>query len=286
MDKPRTKSFPLVEAYHKKHVESGRKANLNRGKKVNSYLSSGGQEIKFICRPSIKPNWTISQIVQNSAPLGWIDVFEDAWVSIRTISNRIEREGNEFYPLRKDIFKVFELCPLNRVKVVIMGQDPYHSTDHQGLPVAQGMSFSVKKGITIPSSLRNIFKVLAKTVDGFMMPYHGDLTYWVKQGVFMLNMDLTVLPHTAKSHYTYWMSFLNVVVKAIINVNPNVIFLLWGKEAQKTKDIIGDRSGIFETSHPSGYSARYGFNDCDHFNQVNQKLKELKQTPIDWQIPS
>ena len=188
MDKPRTKSFPLVEAYHKKHVESGRKANLNRGKKVNSYLSSGGQEIKFICRPSIKHNWTISQIVQNSAPLGWIDVFEDAWEAIRTISDRIEREGNEFYPLRKDIFKVFELCPLNRVKVVIIGQDPYHGIDHQGLPQAQGMSFSVKKGVTIPSSLQNIFKVLTKTVDVFMMPYHGDLTYCVKKGVFMLEL--------------------------------------------------------------------------------------------------
>ncbi len=285
MDKPTVRSFPLIEAYHQKHIESTRKANLNRGKQVDSFLGSNGQEIKIICQPSIKPNWNICQIVQNSAPLGWLDVFEDSWTAIRTISDRLEREDNEFYPLRKDIFKVFDLCPLDQVKVVIMGQDPYHSTDHQGSPVAQGMSFSVKKGVTIPSSLQNIFKVLTKTVEGFIRPSHGDLTHWVRQGVFLLNADLTVLPHKAKSHHKYWISFINKVLKAIIETNPHVIFLLWGKEAQKTKDIIGDRDGIFETSHPSGYSARYGFNDCDHFNQVNQKLEKRKQTPIDWRIP-
>nr|QBK90887.1 MAG: uracil-DNA glycosylase [Pithovirus LCPAC201] len=286
MNKPSVRSFPLIKAYHQKHIESIRKVDLNRGEEVDSFLSSDGQEIKIICQPTIEPHWNIRQIVQNSPPLGWLEVFEDAWTAISIVSDRIGGEGNEFYPLRENIFKVFELCPLNRVRVVIMGQDPYHSTDHQGLPSAQGMSFSVKKGVNIPSSLQNIFKVLVKTVKGFTIPPHGDLTNWVRQGVFLLNADLTVLPHKAKSHHTYWISFINIVLKAIINANPNVIFLLWGREAQKTKDIIGDRSGIFETSHPSGYSARYGFNDCDHFNQVNQKLEELKQPLIDWRIPA
>ena len=223
MDKPTVRSFPLIEAYHRKHIESTRKANLNRGKQVDSFLGSNGQEIKIICQPSIKPNWNICQIVQNSAPLGWLDVFEDSWTAIRTISDRLEREDNEFYPLRKDIFKVFDLCPLDQVKVVIMGQDPYHSTDHQGSPVAQGMSFSVKKGVTIPSSLQNIFKVLTKTVEGFIRPSHGDLNHWVRQGVFLLNADLTVLPHKAKSHHKYWISFINKVLKAIIETNQHVL---------------------------------------------------------------
>lgn len=281
--------FPLITAFHQKHIESKRKANLNRGEVILILRSDNdGSKVRLVLQPTIQQNWTIAQIVKQRPPLGWIDVFSESWQAICDTSDRIEEERStkgDFYPLKQNIFRVFELCPLNKVRVVILGQDPYHSNDHDGQPTAQGMSFSVRRGVNIPSSLKNIYKVLAKTVEGFKMPAHGDLSSWVYQGVFLFNTDLTVLPHKAKSHHNYWVSFTNKVIKSIVNANPNVIFLLWGREAQKKKEIIGERGTILETSHPSGFSARYGFNESDHFNQVNQKLADLKQPLINWQIP-
>jgi uracil-DNA glycosylase len=280
--------FPLIEAYHQHNIQDAKKLKINPGKIVGDSSEKNGSQIKLIIQPEIEETWTIRQIVENRIPLGWVNVFKDAWPSLCDVSDRIENEtktNGDYYPAKKNLFRVFELCPLSGVKVVILGQDPYHSVDHDGQPIAQGMSFSVRRGVTVPPSLKNIYKNLARTIPGFIIPSHGDLTHWVNQGVFLLNTDLTVLPHKALSHHNYWVGFINKVINAIVDTNPNVIFLLWGREAQKAKEMIGESRTIFETSHPSGFSARYGFDSCDHFNQVNQRLIELKQNTIDWQIP-
>ena len=241
----------------------------------------------LVIRPPIQEDWTIAQIVINQSPLGWLEVFKSAWPELDHISQKLARDvqvNGQFYPLKDNIFRVFELCPLNQVKIVIFGQDPYHSCGADGLPTAQGLAFSVHRTAQIPSSLNNIYKMLSKTVTGFGQPTHGDLISWAVQGVFLLNTSLTVLPGRPNSHKGYWLGLINKVIKAIVASNPNVIFLLWGNEAKKMRRIIGERGHILETSHPSGLSARYGFNDCDHFNQANQILIKLGSKPIDWQI--
>ncbi len=295
--------FPLITTFHRLHINSGRIPHFKKRK-----ITPSGGKFCLVMNEPTRQNMTISEIVINNCPAGWENVFKQAWAEISDISQTMERlEATHrqvvaeeerkhgyvepirhvpFFPLKRDIFKVFELCPLRNVKVVIFGQDPYHSIDknYDRRPTAQGMSFSVRKEATVPSSLRNIYKVLTKTIPGFVTPNHGDLTHWVKQGVFLLNTSLTVAPHQANSHRGRWMGLINKVIKGMISFNPNIIYLLWGKEAQKMRKIIGSGGHILETSHPSGLGAKYGFYDSNHFNEVNQRLRELEQTPIDWQI--
>ncbi len=275
--------FALIRAIHQEQVIEKQAVEINEGEKVGGLSES----VAVIVFPAIVEDWTIAQIVQRHSPLGWIPVFKHAWEELKEISQTLVRDeqvNGPFYPMKRDVFRVFELCPLTRVKVVIFGQDPYHSMGRANLPVAQGMSFSIRQTEAIPSSLQNIYKVLTKTVKGFVTPNHGDLTYWVLQGVFLLNTSLTVLPARPNSHKGYWMGLINKVIKAIVVANPNVIFLLWGREAQKMRKLIGERGYCLETSHPSGLGAHYGFNSSNHFNEVNTQLLKLGKEPIDWQI--
>lgn len=238
-------------------------------------------------RDEIKQNWSILDISMNATPKGWLDVFRAAISEIRRISRDLDqdvREHGHFFPLRKNLFKAFDICPLDAVKVVIIGQDPYHSTDHNGYPDAMGMSFSVGRENRIPSSLQNIYKEVGRSIPDWRRPNHGDLTDWSKQGVLMMNTCLTVRPHKAKSHGGLWMGFISKVITAIGEKNPQCIYVLWGKEAEKVTSQLSNKNIILATSHPSGFSAHRGFVGCDHFVKINQELQKQGRRPIDWSL--
>ena len=190
-----------------------------------------------------------------------------------------ESEGKLIFPKVEDRFKAFDLTPLKKIKVVILGQDPYH-----GAGQAHGLSFSVPEGIKIPPSLRNIYKELESSVEGYAIPASGNLEHWAKQGVFLLNAVLTVEQGKANSHSKQgWESFTDNVISEIDKQCDGVIFLLWGSYAQKKAKLINQEKHQLLTSvHPSPLSAYRGFLGCDHFNKVNKILTERGGYPIKW----
>lgn len=245
-------------------------------------------QIKLRIVSSIDESWTIERIATERTPYSWENVFEDAKPELHDISEILEAQQKNFgsfFPLKKNIFRAFELTPMKSVRVVIVGQDPYHQVNpHTGLPRAQGLSFSVSRDDDIPSSLRNIYQELQNTVPGFVKPSHGDLTHWTRQGVLMLNMCLTVRANQPGSHGDIWMGFIEKVLKALAEHRPNTIYILWGTQAQKLQKYIGDRSIILTATHPSGLSASRGFFGCNHFNKVNEILMKRGESPIDWRL--
>ena len=231
--------------------------------------------------------WSVLQVARVRPPAGWEAVFKSADAEITDVSEIIETDrkiNGRFYPDCKNLYRAFELTSLESVKVVIFGQDPYHGCNHDGTPQAQGMSFSVKRGANIPSSLLNIYKELKSTVPGFVPPTHGDLSGWARQGVLLLNSCLTVRPANPGCHKEIWLGFVKKIINAVIDVNPNCIFVLWGRKAQKIRKMLGERATVLEAAHPSGYSAYRGFFGCDHFNQINTILRESGQGPINWNV--
>lgn len=243
-----------------------------------------------VMKQPVDQTWSIERIATEAPPTTWEAVFEDAKYELRDVSQILDEQeincGN-YYPLKKDIFAAFHYTPLNNVKVVILGQDPYHQSvfiDGQSLPRAVGMSFSVRQEDVIPSSLKNIYTELSNSVRGFKIPDHGDLREWARQGVLLLNSCLTVRPGAPGSHGDIWLGFINKIFRAIAAVNPNCIFLLWGREAQKVESMLGERSVIFKAAHPSGLSARRGFFGCNHFNLVNDVLIKQGKIGINWRI--
>ncbi len=244
--------------------------------------------VKIIIVPVITQQWTITQIVQNRCPKGWRDLFVkcyDEFPYIDKVLNEHKMKGNSIFPLMKDIFSVYSLCKPEDVRVVIIGQDPYHTIDLEGLPVANGISFSTRRGVPIPRSLSNIYKELCKEIPGYRYPAHADLTKWVRQGVFMLNTCLTVNKSSAGSHKTLWRNFTKETLVHLSSKNKNIIFMLWGKVAGNFVRKYVRNSGIFlETSHPSPFSANRGFFGCGHFRRTNEILIERNETPIDWSI--
>ena len=191
-----------------------------------------------------------------------------------------EKKRYAIYPNGKDIFNAFNYTPFAKVKVVILGQDPYH-----GLGQAHGLSFSVLKGSKPPPSLRNIFKELHADLN-FEIPNHGDLTTWAQQGVLLLNAALTVREKQAASHQKKgWEQFTNRVIKEISDKKENVVFLLWGRFAQDKEILIDStKHHILKAPHPSPFSAHSGFFGCKHFSKTNYLLSQQNQAPINWQI--
>lgn len=189
-----------------------------------------------------------------------------------------EYSNGKVFPPGKDIFNAFWHCPIDKVKVVILGQDPYHGPDQ-----AHGLSFSVKPGIPFPPSLLNIFKEI-KADLGKDMPPNGDLTRWADQGVFLLNATLTVRATLAGSHQNKgWEQFTDEVIRKISDSQTHVVFMLWGAYAQKKEVLIDEvKHLILKAPHPSPLSAYRGFLGCRHFSQANAYLISTGVDPIGW----
>ena len=186
-------------------------------------------------------------------------------------------EGKIVLPEPKNFFRAFDLCELNKVKVVIIGQDPYHTP---GVP--NGLAFSVNKNQKLPPSLINIFRELESDLG--VKNYIGDLSAWSRQGVLLLNTCLSVCAGLPASHSNIgWENFTNAAIEEI-QKKENIIFLLWGKHAQQKKAFIQEDNFILEAAHPSPLSANNGFFGCNHFSKTNNLLTSLGSDPIDWQL--
>ncbi len=189
-------------------------------------------------------------------------------------------EGKVIYPAGPLIFNAYDSTPLDAVKVVILGQDPYHNPGQ-----AMGLSFSVPRGVSVPPSLRNMYKELQDSL-GISIPPHGDLSDWAKQGVFLLNAMLTVERNQPGSHQrSGWQYFTDASIKVINAQREHVVFMLWGAFAQKKSALIDpQRHLILSSAHPSPFSADRGFFGNQHFKLANDYLVKHGQAPIEWQL--
>lgn len=205
------------------------------------------------------------------------EYFKELW---RTVGEAYRSAPTATFPPEKLIFNAFNYCHFNDVKVVILGQDPYHGTDQ-----AHGLAFSVPEGMPVPPSLKNIYKEIATTVNHTSaMPISGNLEHWATQGVLLLNSTLTVQAGEAGSHQRLgWEIFTDAVIQKISDGEEHVVFLLWGSYAQeKGKNIDQSKHLVLKAPHPSPLSAYRGFFGCNHFNKTNLYLKEHGQSQIDW----
>lgn len=184
------------------------------------------------------------------------------------------------YPPANLIFNAFNLCPLEELKIIILGQDPYHQPKQ-----AMGLSFSVPKGIEIPPSLKNIYKELQNNLN-IIPSKSGDLSSWAKQGILLLNSILSVEANKAASHSSWgWQEFSDAVISKLSKEKSGLVFMLWGNYAKNKKILIdATKHLILEAAHPSPL-AKSGFLGCKHFSKANEFLKKLGKKPIDWQIP-
>lgn len=192
-----------------------------------------------------------------------------------------EEYSNEIvYPPSDDIFNAMHLTPLSEVKVLILGQDPYHN---QGQ--AHGLCFSVQPDVAIPPSLKNIYKELQADL-GCTIPNNGYLVKWAKQGILMLNTVLTVRAHKPLSHQGKgWEQFTDAIIEAVNAQDRPIVYMLWGKPAQRKASMLNNpKHLVLKAAHPSPLSASHGFFGCKHFSQANQFLEENGIQPIDWQI--
>ena len=182
------------------------------------------------------------------------------------------------YPSGANIFRAFDKCPFERLKVVIIGQDPYHGPNQ-----ANGLCFSVNDGVAFPPSLQNIFKEVSSDI-GVAMPTSGNLDRWAEQGVLLLNAVLTVRAHNAASHAGRgWEQFTDAVVRTVAERKQGVVYMLWGSYAQRKGAIVdGSKNLILKSVHPSPLSAYRGFFGCRHFSLANGYLKQLGKEPICW----
>ena len=244
--------------------------------------------LKVVSFPEIKDEMTVMEVslkMMERAPT-WKKVFENSKNEIQAISDLLiedSKEKGRFLPGNKNLFRAFELTPLNKVKVVLFGQDPYPTVLPSGLPRAQGISFSVRQDDEIPRSLTNIFTEIRSEYPEWNPPPHGDLTGWAKQGILLLNSCLTCPPGIAGGHskYMLWMPFILKVLEAIEKVNPKCIYVMWGMEAQKLQKYIGEKSTVLFSGHPSPLSANKFFGN-GHFKKINEHLISFGQKPIEW----
>ncbi len=192
-----------------------------------------------------------------------------------------KRAGKQLFPAGDEIFNAFAHTPLERVKVVILGQDPYH-----GPGQAHGLCFSVRPGVPVPPSLQNIFKEIRDEL-GHPIPGHGHLTAWADQGVLLLNSVLSVECGRAASHQGKgWETFTDRVIELVNRESEGVVFMLWGSYAQRKGAIIDrQRHCVLTAAHPSPLSAHRGFFGCGHFRAANEYLKSKGREPIDWRLP-
>ena len=207
--------------------------------------------------------------------------FEKEYFAKLTEFVKKEYKDGTVYPAPKNIFRAFGLCPFNKVKVVILGQDPYH-----GVRQANGLAFAVEESQAVPPSLQNIYKEIQADLGlpCVASAKQGDLSRWAEQGVLLLNATLTVRAHNAGSHQGKgWEEFTDAVIRALSEQRAGLVFMLWGNYA-KAKGSHIDRSKhlVLEAPHPSPFSAHSGFFGCKHFSKANEYLIQNGQTPIDW----
>lgn len=219
----------------------------------------------------IEPSWKEALKAEFSKPY---------FLQIVTHLKTERATGAVIYPPGQLIFNAFEKTPFDAVKVVLLGQDPYH-----GAGQAMGLSFSVPQGVKPPPSLVNIFKEL-RTDIGMNIPSHGDLTKWAEQGVLLLNAALTVRAGEPNSHAKIgWHQFTDAVIQKISDARQGIVFLLWGSFAHQKQELIdATKHHVLKAAHPSPFSADKGFFGCKHFSRANDLLAKQGITPIDWNI--
>lgn len=214
----------------------------------------------------------------------WIEFLQDELVadSFKLVLKKVDLERKRFtiFPKNELVFYAFNKTPVSKIKVIILGQDPYHAKNQ-----AHGLSFSVPNGIKIPPSLRNIFNELNYDLK-IPISKNGNLTGWAEQGVLLLNASLTVREKEAGSHqHIGWENFINTVISKISSEKRGLVFLLWGTFANKKVDLIDtEKHYVLETSHPSPFSAYKGFFGCKHFSKTNEILTKNNQKPIHWNL--
>lgn len=216
---------------------------------------------------------------------GWKEVLKEEFGKgyFQQIATFIKAEkalGKTIYPPGSLIFNAFYKTPFDKVKVVLLGQDPYHNPGQ-----AHGLSFSVPTGIAKPPSLVNIFKELQDDT-GILPPSHGNLEKWAEQGVLLLNATLTVRQNEPGSHSRIgWIEFTDAVIRKISGEKKGVVFLLWGKFAQDKQGLVDEtKHHVLKAAHPSPFSAERGFFGCRHFSKTNELLMQQGDTPIDWKL--
>jgi uracil-DNA glycosylase len=204
---------------------------------------------------------------------------KEYFLNLRKFMKDEKALGKEIYPPGALIFKAFELTPVGKLKVVILGQDPYHNPDE-----AMGLCFSVPKNVKVPPSLKNIYKEINADI-GCDIPLHGDLTYWASQGVLLLNAFLSVEKNKPLSHSTIgWQDFTNQVISTISDQLDGIVFLLWGNFAKSKISLIDtNKHLVLQSAHPSPLAGKAFFNN-HHFSQANKYLTSKNRTTIDWQI--
>ncbi|KAF9582207.1 hypothetical protein BGW38_000505 [Lunasporangiospora selenospora] len=224
------------------------------------------------------------QLEQDTMDATWLralqtELTKPYFFELKKFLKQEELDKKTIFPPQADIYSWSRFTPLPNVRVVILGQDPYHDFNQ-----AHGLCFSVKKPVRPPPSLVNMFKLLEKDAPGFQIPGHGYLETWARQGVLMVNAAMTVQAHKANSHKGRgWEKLLDAVIKTINEQRRNVVFLLWGKDAQSKGALINKTKHlVLQSVHPSPLSAHRGFFDCQHFSKANKYLEESGLTPIDW----
>lgn len=222
-------------------------------------------------RIDLEPGWQQALAAQFAQP---------HMVALRAFLQAEKAAGQAVFPRGSEIFNAFNLAPLAQVKVVILGQDPYH-----GPGQAHGLCFSVRPGVAIPPSLQNIYKELQSDL-GIAPPPHGHLEKWARQGVLLLNAVLTVRAHQAASHAGRgWETFTDAAIAAVNAQREHVVFMLWGSYAQKKGAMIDRRRHlVLSAPHPSPLSAHRGFLGCRHFSQANDYLRRHGMAPVDWDL--
>ena len=204
--------------------------------------------------------------------------FDKPYFELLTSFVRHAYRTTQCFPPAGQIFRAFDLCPFDKVRVVIIGQDPYHDFNQ-----AHGLCFSVQEGVPVPPSLVNIYKEIQRDL-GKPIPTSGNLTHWAEQGVLLLNATLTVEAHRAGSHQGKgWEELTDAAIQALNSKRSNIVFMLWGSYAQRKGQFIDrDRHLVLTTVHPSPLSAYRGFIGCGHFSQANAYLQQHGQAPINW----
>lgn len=218
--------------------------------------------------------------------MNWQAILEDAkqkdyFKNAISFVEQARLSGKVIYPPEQFVFHALDLTPFDKVKVVILAQDPYH-----GPSQAHGLAFSVQKGITTPPSLKNIYKAIKHDYPEFDIPNHGNLVDWAKQGILLLNSALTVEKAKPNSHANIgWHQLTDDFIKKLSDNREGLIFMLWGNFAQQKSVLIdGSKHTILRSAHPSPLAARKGFMTCGHFKECNRLLREKGETEINWQL--